>query len=86
MGGGVRILAPFDRQVLHLSILVVERLDDAINSTCGNVVVVVQKVRLAVGQDLEQIVERHEAEIRVCISQLLHELDHRLRRRIRGDA
>lgn len=80
------IVAPFDCQVLHLSILVVQRLDDTINRTCGYVIVVVQKVGFAVRQYLEQIVERHEPEVRVGISQLLDELDHRLGRRVLGHA
>lgn len=40
--------SPLDRQILDLAILVIERLDDTINSPSRDVVVVVQEVGLGV--------------------------------------
>jgi hypothetical protein len=35
---------PLNRQVLHLSILIVQRLDDAIDRSRGNIVIVLKEI------------------------------------------
>lgn len=82
--GGIH--APLDGQVLHLSILVVQGLDDTVDCASGYVIVMVEEVGLSVCEDLEQIVKGHEAEVRVSVAELLDETNHGLRRRVRGHA
>lgn len=41
-----KIFSPFDSQVLHLAVLVIERLDDTIDSSSCDVIVMMKKIAL----------------------------------------
>ena len=73
---------PLDRKVLNFTILIVECLDDTINSTSSYVVIMLEEIGLGMIEQLEQIVQGHVSEIRVVVAELLDMLHHRLRRGI----
>lgn len=59
---------PLNRQVLHLSILIVQCLDDAIDCSRGNVVIVLEEVFSRSREQLEQVVEGHETKVGIGIA------------------
>lgn len=73
-----RMLVPLDGQVLHLTILVIQRSDHGIDGPRGRVVVMLQEVSFVFREDLIQVVQRHESKVGVGIVQLPQQLVNRL--------
>ena len=53
---GPRMNIPFDSQVLNFTVLVVQSLEHAINSSCSCIVIIVQEIGLPIIKDIEKIV------------------------------
>lgn len=61
---------PLDREILNLTILVIQGLEDAIHSSGSSVVIIVKKIRLSSAENSTQIVQRHEPIVRIGIVEL----------------
>lgn len=65
-----RMDRPFNSQVLNFTVLVVQSLKHAINSSCSCIVIIVQEIGLPIIEDIEKIVQRHEAKVGIIVVEL----------------
>ena len=48
---------PFDSQILDFPILIIQRLQNSVNSSCGSIVIIVQEIRLRNSKNLAEIIQ-----------------------------
>lgn len=59
---------PFQRLILHLSILVVQRRQQGVRQLCGGCGIMGEEGRARTGQDAEQIIQRHVPDIWIRVA------------------
>lgn len=73
---------PLDGLILNLAVLIIQSSDHTIDGPGGGVVVMAEHVWFALGEDGEQVVQGHEAEVWIGIIQLAQQLGDGARIRV----
>lgn len=64
------LIVPFNCQILDFPVLIIQRLEDTINSSGSSVVVIMKEIWLANSEYLAQIVQGHEPGVWICLMEL----------------